>query len=136
MGSTRRQIGTFRPRHGLLIDDRAVRTKHVREFLAKDFPKDSLPSAEEARALASAHRAAMELFSKNEGRAAREAKEKDRREELQRRQQPRRAGLAQGRTGWPNNHSLASWAQRYLLLSFFSPELQPIRHRVLRQAYS
>jgi hypothetical protein len=82
-----------------LIDDRAVRTKHVREFLAKDFPTDSLPSVEEARALASAHRAAMELFSKNEGRAAREAKETERREELQRRQQPRRAGLAQEAKG-------------------------------------
>lgn len=78
-----------------LIDDRAVRTKHVREFLGKDFPKDSLPSVDEARALASAHRSAMELFSKNEERAVREAREKERRTELERRQQPRRAGLEQ-----------------------------------------
>ncbi len=78
-----------------LIDDRAVRTKHVREFLGKDFPTDSLPSVEEARALAAAHRAAMALFEKNEQRAAREAKEKHRRDELQHRQLPRRQGIEQ-----------------------------------------
>lgn len=78
-----------------LIDDRAVRTKHVREFLGKEFPKDSLPSVEEARALASAHRAAMDLFRKNEEGVEREAREKQRQTELERRQQPRRAGLEQ-----------------------------------------
>ena len=35
-----------------LIDDKKVRTKEVREFLGKDFPKDSLPTVDEARALA------------------------------------------------------------------------------------
>jgi len=78
-----------------LIDDRAVRTKDVREFLNKEFPKDSLPSVEEARALAFAHRAAMDLFRKNEEGAAREEQEKQRRTELERRQKPRRAGLEQ-----------------------------------------
>src|SRR5579863_9214842 len=78
-----------------LIDDKKVRTKDVREFLDKDFPKDSLPTVEEARGLAAAHRAAMELFEKNERRAAREAQEKQRREDLQVRQQPRRQGVVQ-----------------------------------------
>ena len=73
-----------------LIDDKAVRVKHLREFLGKDYPTDSLPTVEEARALAAAHRAAMELFRKNEERASREAVEKQRREDLQREQQPRR----------------------------------------------
>ena len=73
-----------------LIDDPKVRVKHLREFLGKDYPKDSLPTVDEARALAAAHRAAMELFSKNAERATREARENERREELQREQQPRR----------------------------------------------
>jgi hypothetical protein len=78
-----------------LIDDRGVRVKHLREFLGKDFPKDSLPSVEEARALAAAHRAARALFERGEERAAREAREQQRREELQRKQQPRRQAVAQ-----------------------------------------
>ncbi len=78
-----------------LIDDKKVRIAQVREFLGKDFPKDSLPSVEEALALAAGHRAAKELFLKNEDRIAREAKQKQRREELQRQQQPRRQGLEQ-----------------------------------------
>jgi hypothetical protein len=73
-----------------LIDDKGVRVKHLREFLGKDFPKDSLPSVEEARALAAAHRAAKTLFERSEECAAREAREQQRREELQRKQQPRR----------------------------------------------
>jgi hypothetical protein len=78
-----------------LIDDKAVRVKNLREFLGKDFPTDSLPTVEEARALAAAHRAAMELFSKNEERASRETVEKERREDLHRRQQPRRRDVEQ-----------------------------------------
>ncbi len=78
-----------------LIDDKKVRVKQLREFLGNDFPKDSLPTVEEARGLAAAHRAALELFEKNERRAAREAREKQRREELQVRQQPRRQGVEQ-----------------------------------------
>ena len=78
-----------------LIDDPKVRVKHLREFFGKDYPKDSLPTVDEARALAVAHRAAMELFSKGEERAAREAKEQQRRDELQRKQQPRRHAVEQ-----------------------------------------
>ena len=78
-----------------LIDDKTVRTKEVRAFLAQDFPKRLLPSVDEARALAAAHRAAMELFGKGEERAAREVKEQQRRDELQRKQQPRRHAVEQ-----------------------------------------
>ena len=85
-----------------LIDDKQVRTKDLREFLGKEFPKDSLPSVDEARALAAGHRAAMELFEKNEQRAAREAREKERREELQRRQQPRRRRWSRTQRRWPS----------------------------------
>lgn len=78
-----------------LIDDKKVRIAQVREFLGKEFPKDSLPSVEEALALAKVHRAARDLFEKNEERAAREAKEKQRRNDLQRKQQPRRQAVEQ-----------------------------------------
>lgn len=76
-----------------LIDDKKVRTKDVCAFLDKQYPKDSLPTVDEARALAAGHRAAMELFRKDEKRAAREAVEKERCEELQRKQQPRRQSV-------------------------------------------
>jgi hypothetical protein len=78
-----------------LIDDKKVRIKQVREFLGKDFPKDSLPTVDEARALAAGHRAAKELFRSNEQRAAEEARQKERREALQRKQQDRRTPLEQ-----------------------------------------
>jgi hypothetical protein len=78
-----------------LIEDKNVRIKQVREFLAKEFPKDSLPNVDEARALAAGHRAAMELFSKGEERASREVTEQHRRHELQRKQQPRRHAVEQ-----------------------------------------
>ena len=78
-----------------LIEDKKVRIKQVREFLAKEFPKDSLPSVDEARALAAGHRAAMELFRTNEQRQAQEARQKESREALQRKQQDRRAPLGQ-----------------------------------------
>jgi len=76
-----------------LIDDKKVRIDDVRKFLGKDFPKDSLPSVDEALALAAAQRAAQELFRKEEDRAAREAKEKQRHEELRDKQQPRRQAV-------------------------------------------
>ena len=39
-----------------LIDDKTVRTKDIRAFLEKDFPRESLPTVEEAKKLAAAHR--------------------------------------------------------------------------------
>ncbi len=47
-----------------LIDDRSVRTKDIREFLAKDFPPESLPTVDEAKALVAQHRKAREQFAK------------------------------------------------------------------------
>lgn len=43
-----------------LIDDKAVKTKDIRAYLEKDFPEDSLPSVEEAEALAAKHRKLLE----------------------------------------------------------------------------
>src|SRR6185437_9909481 len=117
-----------------LINDRAVRTKHVREFLDKDFPKDSLPTVEEARGLAAAHRAALELFEKNERRAACEAREKQRREELQLRQQPRRQGVEQDEKALSERQRLArqefsarQWGERAALRKAYLQESRRIK---------
>jgi relaxase-like protein len=54
-----------------LIDDRAVRTRDIRAFLERDFPVESLPSVDEAKALVAQHRQAIEDFKKAQGRADR-----------------------------------------------------------------
>jgi hypothetical protein len=121
-----------------LIDDKAVRVKHLREFLGKDFPTDSLPTVDEARALAAAHRAAMELFRKNEDRASREAVEKQRREDLQRRQQPRRRDVEQEGKALADRQRLArqefSERQKQERMSFRQGFLQESRRIKLDRA--
>ena len=47
-----------------LIDDPAVKTKHVRERLGPDYAPENLPSVEEAQALAVERRKAIEEFEK------------------------------------------------------------------------
>ena len=69
-----------------LIDDRAVRTRDVRAFLERDFPPESLPSVDEAKALVAQHRQAIEDFKKAQGQA-------DRVDALKRNQAERRGGL-------------------------------------------
>ncbi|MCZ7641519.1 MAG: relaxase [Pseudorhodoplanes sp.] len=78
-----------------IIDDKKVRIEQVREFLRKDYPKDSCLASKRRWRSPKVHRAAKELFVKNEERAAREAKEKQRRDELHRKQQPRRQAVEQ-----------------------------------------
>ncbi len=48
-----------------LIDDRSVRTKDIRAFLETEFPPDSLPTVDEAKALVAQHRQAREDFVKS-----------------------------------------------------------------------
>jgi hypothetical protein len=45
-----------------LIDDPAVRAKHVREFLGPDYAPDNLPTAEQAQAIAAQRRKLIEAF--------------------------------------------------------------------------
>lgn len=47
-----------------LIADRSVRTKDIRAFLEKEFPPESLPTVDEAKALVAQHRKAREQFAK------------------------------------------------------------------------
>src|SRR6185437_7715466 len=121
-----------------LIDDRAVRVKNLREFLGKDYPTDSLPTVDEARALATAHRAAMELFRKDEERASREAVEKERREDLRRRQQPRRRDVEQQANGLADRQRQArqefSGRQKQERMAFRQRYLQESRRIKLDRA--
>lgn len=70
-----------------LIDDRSVRTKDIRAFLEKEFPPESLPTVEEAKALVAQHRKAREQFAKAQQAGAQ-------REQLERAQAVRREKLA------------------------------------------
>lgn len=86
-----------------LIDDRSVRTKDIRAFLAQEFPPESLPTVEEAKALVAQHRKAREQFAKarDDGQlqeqlataqaARREKVEAERTAMLERQQQEREA---------------------------------------------
>lgn len=74
-----------------LIDDRQVRTRDVRTFLEKDFPPESLPSVEQARAQAVQRRKAREDFAKAERQGREDAQQQ--RQELRTRQDERRRPL-------------------------------------------
>jgi hypothetical protein len=69
-----------------LIDDPAVRAKHVRDFLGPDYAPDNLPTAEQAQAIAAQRRKLIEAFE-----AARA--QTDQTEALVEQQQERRQAL-------------------------------------------
>ena len=52
-----------------LIDDKTVRTKDIRAFLEGEFPPESLPTVEEARAIAAEHHKALEGHLEHEQKA-------------------------------------------------------------------
>ena len=81
-----------------LIDDRTVRTKDLRAFLERDFPPESLPSVDEARALVAQHRQAIEDFKKAQGYA-------DRVEGLKRSQAERRRPLEAEKAAMQARHA-------------------------------
>ena len=74
-----------------MIDDKTVRAKDVQRFLEKDYPPDSLPSVEEAKALIAVHRKSSEAHLKNERRSEALA-------QLKRKQKSRRAELETEKT--------------------------------------
>jgi hypothetical protein len=113
-----------------LVEDKKVRIKQVREFLAKEFPKDSLPTVDEARALVAAHRHAMELFRTNEQRAAEEERRKDQCEALQRKQQPRRHAVEQEEKALADRQRHA----RHQLSGQQKADRSELRHRFLQES--
>lgn len=54
-----------------LIDDPAVKTKHIRDFLGSGYDESNLPPVEEARAEAAKHRRALKDFRKSQAQADR-----------------------------------------------------------------
>lgn len=74
-----------------MIADKHVRTKDIRAYLEKDYPADSLPSIEQAKELAAAHRKASESFFKSQVLeqkiAALKAKQAKRRQKVELRQE-------------------------------------------------
>lgn len=70
-----------------LINDKTIRTKDIRAFLEKEFPPQSLPSVEEARALAERHRKEIEGHAKveqqTEALAQLKRNQEERRKELE-----------------------------------------------------
>ena len=54
-----------------LIDDPAVKTKHIRDFLGSAYDESNLPPVEEARAEAAKHRRALKDFKKSQAQADR-----------------------------------------------------------------
>ena len=72
-----------------LIADKSVRTQDIRDFLAKDYPPESLPSVDEAKALIAEHRKSIEAHLKFEQRA--EAIDQLKRSQAERRQSQEKA---------------------------------------------
>lgn len=79
-----------------LIDDKQVTTKHIRDFLEKDFPADRLPTVEQARARA----ARLEQVQDNlaQDPPQKEIGKDERRAQLKARQENRRAPQEQQHT--------------------------------------
>lgn len=73
-----------------MIDDKTVRAKDIQAFLGKDFPPESLPSLEEARAHAKDTREKIKLHQSVE-------KQADRRDRLKAAHTERRKPIEQGR---------------------------------------
>jgi hypothetical protein len=87
-----------------LIDDKAVRTADVREFLERDYPAESLPSVEEAEKLVAAHRQELEQSAATERNA-------DQLAILKQSQQERRAPIERERAQMKSRHLRALQAK-------------------------
>jgi len=74
-----------------------VRTNDIRAFLAREYPPESLPSVDEARKLAAAHRSARRDFQKGEVKAEKMAR-------LERMQADRRQNAEQARDALSQRH--------------------------------
>lgn len=88
-----------------LIDDKSVRTADVRAFLEKDYPPESLPSAEEAQALVEKHRTQIE-------RELRKDEIADQIAQLKHAQQHRRETLLRDQQTQRKDHHAARVAQQ------------------------
>ncbi len=102
-----------------LIADKAVRTKDIVAFLEKDFPPESLPTVDEARALAAQHRQAQEDFARSQREAGKLDALKQAQAERRRQAVADRAALAAGQK----------------IESFTLAEAQRLQRLALKRAY-
>ena len=110
-----------------LIDDKQVRTKDIRAFLEREFPPESLPSVDEAKALVASHRKAIEDFGKAQARADRvdtlKASQAERRRPLEDEQAAMKARQATER----NDLALRQRAARQALEEAHEAEMGRVR---------
>jgi hypothetical protein len=110
-----------------LIDDRQVRTKDIRAFLEREFPPEALPSVDEAKALVSSHRKAIEDFGKAQARADRadilKASQAERRRPLEDEQAALKARQATER----NDLALRQRGMRQALEEAYEAEIDCVR---------
>jgi len=119
-----------------LIDDRTVRLKHIRTFLRKDFPPESLPTVENAKKLAAAHRRSLETDREHEQREEAIAHLKkvqaERGQEARQQQRARRHRQQQERQALAQKHRAARNAQRSAYLAQIKV-IRPHRRRLRQQ---
>ena len=76
-----------------LVKDKQVRIKNIRAFLERDYPPESLPSVDEARAMAAEHRKEIKAFHAGEDRAEQVARLEKRQAERRRKVEAEREAL-------------------------------------------
>ena len=94
-----------------LINDKQVRTKDIREFLERDYPPESLPRVDEAKALVSEHRKASEQFTRDDQKQDQiillKRKQEQRRQELETQQKLLRQSQHEERQALARVHKAA-----------------------------
>jgi hypothetical protein len=110
-----------------LIDDRQVRTKDIRAFLDRDFPPESLPSVDEARALVASHRKAIEDFGKAQARSDRADILKATQAERRRTLDDEQAAMKTRQAGERNDLAFHQSGERQALEEAYDAEMKGLR---------
>ena len=110
-----------------LIDDRQVRTKDIRAFLEREFPPESLPSVEDAKALVASHRKAIEDFGKAQARADRVDALKESQAGRRRTLEDEQAAMKARQAAERNDLALRQRGQRQALEEAYEAEMKKLR---------
>jgi hypothetical protein len=109
-----------------MIDDRQVRTKDIRAFLEREFPPESLPSVDEARALVASHRKAIEDFGKAQARADRVDILKANQAERLQKLEDEQAAIKARQAGERNDLALRQRGERQALEEAYDAEMKQL----------
>jgi hypothetical protein len=110
-----------------LIDDRQVRTKDIRAFLERDFPPESLPGVDEAKALVASHRKAIEDFGKAQARSDRVDILKATQAERRRTLEDEQAAMKARQAGERNDLAFHQRGERQALEEAYEAEMKGLR---------